>query len=116
MLIAWRTWKLKRRAIGSNNAEVQSILEAEDVNFRARLLWSEISGARLGNPGEYREDLVDVTERLSLLVRGVLCTDSRGGFDAVEVNESPLLGLSNLRAALQAFQQMLLRRSDLSGG
>jgi hypothetical protein len=104
MLIAWRTWKLKRRAIGSNDAEVQSILEAEDVNFRARLLWSEIHGARLGNPGEYREDLVDVTERLSLLVRGVLCTDSRGGFDAVEVNESPLLGLSNLRAALQAFQ------------
>ena len=104
MLIAWSTWKLKRRAIGSNDAEVQSILEAEDVNFRARLLWSEIHGARLGNPGEYREDLVDVTERLSLLVRGVLCTDSRGGFDAVEVNESPLLGLSNLRAALQAFQ------------
>ena len=30
-------------------------------------------------------------------------TDSKGGFDAVEVNESPLLGLSNMRAALQAF-------------
>ena len=67
MLIAWRTWKLKRRAIGSNDAEIQSILEAEDVNFRARLLWSEIHCARLGDPGKYREDLVDVTERLSLL-------------------------------------------------
>ena len=32
------------------------------------------------------------------------CTDSEGGFDAAEANESPLLVLSNLRAALQAFQ------------
>ena len=30
-MLTWRTWKLKRRAIGSNDAEVQSILEAEDV-------------------------------------------------------------------------------------
>ena len=37
----------------------------------------------------------------------ILCTDSidsRGGYDAVLVNESPMLGLSNLRAALQALQ------------
>ena len=104
MLLSRRAWKLKRRAIGSNDAEVQSILEAEDVNFRTRLLWAEIHGGRLAMPGQPREDLVDVTERLCLLVKGVLCTDSRGGYDAVEVNESPLLGLSNLRAALQAFQ------------
>ena len=44
-LIGWRTWKLKRKAIGSNDAEVQYILEAEDQNFRARLLWSELNGA-----------------------------------------------------------------------
>ena len=37
-------------------------------------------------------------------MRGVRCTDSRGGFDAAEVNESLLLGLRNLRAALQVFQ------------
>ena len=29
-LLAWGTWKLKRKAISSNDAEVQSILEAED--------------------------------------------------------------------------------------
>ena len=103
-LLTWRTWKLKRRAIGSNDAEVQSILEAEDVVFRSRLLWAELHGAGIADPGFYREDLVDVTERAARLVRGLLCTDSRGGYDAVEVNESPLLGLSNLRAALQAFQ------------
>jgi len=46
----WRTWKLKCHAIGSNDAEVQSILEAEDVNFRAHLLWAEIHGCRIGHP------------------------------------------------------------------
>ena len=54
--------------------------------------------------GAALQDLVDVTERRARLIEGVLCTDSRGGYDAVEVNESPLLGLSNLRSALQAFQ------------
>ena len=101
-LVAWRTWKLQRKSISSNDAEVQSILEAEDQNFRVRLVWTELHGAsRRGDP---RENLVFVAEQQILQVRGVLCTDSRGGYDAVEVNESPLLGLSNLRAALQAFQ------------
>ena len=104
MLLGWKTWKLKRKAIGSNDAEVQSILEAEDVNFRARLLWAGMHGGHEAFPSVHREDLVDVTERLARLVAGILCTDSRGGYDAVEVNESPLLGLSNLRAALQAYQ------------
>ena len=36
-------------------------------------------------------------------MKGILWTDSRGGYDAVELSESPLLGLSNMRAALQAF-------------
>ena len=42
-LIAWRTWKLQ--SVGSNDAEVQSILEAEDQNFRARLLCTELHAA-----------------------------------------------------------------------
>eukprot|EP00439_Symbiodinium_sp_Y106_P012966 s3447_g1.t3 len=102
MLIGWRTWKLKRKAIGSNDAEVQSILEAEDQNFRVRLLWTELHGG--GGARQPRDDLVEKTETQALMVKGILCTDSRGGYDAVEVNESPLLGLSNMRSALQAFQ------------
>ena len=102
-LLAWRSWKLKRKAIGSNDAEVQSILEAEDQNFRVRMLWSELHGAGLDRP-ERRADLVASAENQACLVAGILCTDSRGGYDAIEVNESPLLGLSNMRAALQAFQ------------
>ena len=101
-LIAWRTWKLQRKSISSNDAEVQSILEAEDQNFRIRLLWTEMHGA--GQRHDPREPLIRSAEHQALRVRGVLCTDSRGGYDAVEVNESPLLGLSNMRAALQAFQ------------
>ena len=102
-LISWRTWKLKRKAIGSNDAEVQSILEAEDQNFRVRMLWSELHGAGFQRP-DRRADLLASAEAQACLVTGILCTDSRGGYDAVEVNESPLLGLSNMRAALQAFQ------------
>ncbi|MCG8453447.1 MAG: hypothetical protein MI717_09735, partial [Spirochaetales bacterium] len=102
-LLAWRSWKLKRKAIGSNDAEVQSILEAEDQNFRIRMLWSELHGAGLNRP-ERRADLVAEAEGQACMVSGILCTDSRGGYDAIEVNESPLLGLSNMRAALQAFQ------------
>ena len=49
-LLAWRSWKLKRKAIGSNDAEVQSILEAEDQNFRVRMLWSELHGVGLCQP------------------------------------------------------------------
>ncbi|OLP80083.1 hypothetical protein AK812_SmicGene39554 [Symbiodinium microadriaticum] len=101
-LIAWRTWKLKRKAIGSNDAEVQAILEAEDQNFRVRLLWTELHGR--GHPRQLRDDLVSSSEGQAMAVKGILCTDSRGGYDAVERNESPLLGLSNMRAALQAFQ------------
>ena len=103
MLLSWRAWKLKRKAIASNDAEIQAVLEAEDSNFRARLLWSEINGAGHLRTSP-RDDLVEDSEKQALCVKGVLCTDSRGGYDAVELNESPLLGLSNIRAALQAFQ------------
>ena len=60
-------------------------------------------GACFGRHGQ-RDDLVEATENQVRCIKGIICTDSRGGYDAVEVNESPLLGLSNLRAALQAFQ------------
>ena len=104
-VLGWKTWKLRRRAIGSNDAEVQSILEAEDHNFRTRLLWSELHGAGGRRDSRTpREDLVSALEKQVKDVRGVLCTDSRGGYDAVERNESPLLGLGNMRSALQAFQ------------
>ena len=102
VLLSWRCWKLGRKAIGSNDAEAQAVLEAEDHNFRVHLLWCELHGA--GWHRTPQDDQVKWAENLVKEVRGVLCTDSLGGYDAVQVNESPLLGLSNLRAALQAMQ------------
>ena len=104
-LVTWRTWKLKRKAIGSNDAEVQAMLESEDQNFRTRLLWAALHGVG-GHEHDrlLRADWVEEAEKMALRVKGILCTDSKGGYDAVELNESPLLGLSNMRAAIQAFQ------------
>ena len=42
-MIAWKTWKLQRVAISSNDAEIQGMVESEDNNFRTRLLWSELN-------------------------------------------------------------------------
>ena len=70
------------------------MLESEDHNFRTRWLWSELHGAGGTTSSTAR--------RVNLIAE--VCTDSRGGYDAVELNESPLLGLSNSRAALQAYQ------------
>ena len=41
MLLQWKTWKLRRKALGSNDAEVQSMVGSEDMNFRCRVLWSD---------------------------------------------------------------------------
>ena len=102
VLLSWKSWKLKRKAISSNDAEVQAALEGEDHNFCVRLLWTEMHGA-----GWHRTPQVDQVAWAENQVRntvGILGTDSKGGYDAVQVNESPMLGLSNLRSALQALQ------------
>ena len=101
ILVYWKTWKLKRKSIGTNDAEVQSLVEAEDALFKSRLLWAEINGA-----GAYDDsrDLLEASVNEVKLINGLLGTDSKGGYDSIIVNESPLLGLSNTRAALQAHQ------------
>ena len=111
VLLSWRTWKLRRKAIGSNDAEVQATLEGEDRNFRVRLLWCELHG--MGWDRSPHDNQVDWGEKMVRSVPGILCTDSKGGYDAVMINESPLLGLSNLRSALQAMQ---LRENMIRAG
>ena len=61
-----------------------------------------IHGAGLSRPRDANK--VEFSEEMVKQVEGLLCTDSKGGFDAVLYNESPLLGLSNTRSALQALQ------------
>lgn len=93
----------QKKSLGSNDAEVQSVLEAEDQTFRVRLLWAELHGVG-ATKKDPRKDLAEQAEHRALQVPGIQCADSKCGFNAMEVNESPLLGLSNMRAALQAFQ------------
>ena len=100
-MIPWKTWKLRRVAISSDEAEIQAMVESEDNNFRTRLLWSELNGAGVD------KDINDLMQHADLAVSsvsGIVATDSKGGFDAVTLQEGPYLGLSNVRAAIQAFQ------------
>ena len=106
-IVGWKTWKLKRKAISTNDGEIQSMLEGEDINFRTRFLWSQINGCRCEG---------DMLNRASSMVRcvgGIVGTDSKGGFDAVTRSEGPMLGLTNARSALQAYQ---LREQLDTGG
>ena len=79
------------------------MVESEDVNFRIRLLWAELHGIGVGRRAG---DLLDQAEAAVRFVKGIVGTDSKGGFDAVAVTlqEGPYLGLSNARSAVQAFQ------------
>ena len=86
-LISWRTWKLRRKAIGSNDAEVQSILEAEDQNFRVRLLWTELHGASGHRP--LCEDLVAQTEKQTLLVKASSAPTARAALTQLKSTKAP---------------------------
>ena len=107
-IVAWRTWRLKRKAISTNDGEIQSMLEGEDANFRTRFLWCQLNGCLCD------QDLLQDANRMVSFVKGIIGTDSRGGYDAINKHEGPLLGLSNARSALQAFQMREQLRS--SGG
>ena len=74
-------------------------METEDAVYRTRLLWAELNGAGIESTGR---DLLTGSINEVRMVPGLLGTDSRGGYDSIMINESPLLGLSNVRAALQA--------------
>ena len=52
---------------------------------------------------EDRDSLM-YAERAVKKIPGIVATDSKGGFDAVTLQEGPYLGLTNVRAAIQAFQ------------
>jgi len=98
-IVGWRSWRLKRVAISSNDAEVQTLVEAEDGNFRFRLLWSELNG---GPGAVIDENLIRRSEAAVAIVKGLTVSDSKGGYDAIERLEGAQLGLTNVRTAIQA--------------
>ena len=62
----------------------------EDALFRVRLLWGEMHGTGVPFPFDMPLRVRAACEN----VEGILATDSKGGYDAIEKNESPNLGLS----------------------
>ena len=99
-LVAWRTWRLRRKAVSTNDGEIQSMLEGEDANYRTRYLWCQLNGCCAMVEG----DMLDTANRMVRYLPGIVGTDSKGGYDAINKNEGPLLGLSNIRSPIQGFQ------------
>ena len=98
--ISWRSWRLKRKAISTNDGEMQATLEGEDSNFRVRFMWAQLNGCCAINDG----NILDKANKLVSYVRGIVVTDSKGVFDACNKTDAPLLGMSNARSALQGYQ------------
>ena len=92
VLVAWKSWKLKRVAISSNDAEVQSLVETEDAVYRTRRLWAELNGAGIRSTGR---ELSTGSINEVRMVPGLLGPDSRGGYGSMMFNEY-------VHAALQA--------------
>ena len=78
--------------MGSNDAEVQSIHEAE-------VLWGEQNSVG----AQYDNDWAARAAACHQATAGCLITDSRGGCDSVMLNESANLGLASARSAVQAY-------------
>ena len=100
-LVHWKSWRLRRVSISTNDAEVQALVETEDVLFRTKLLWAEMHGTGAFDKGR---DFLLSAEGEARQLDGILGTDSKGGYDSIMVNVSPFLGLTNMRAAIQADQ------------
>ena len=76
---------------------MQATLAGEDSNFRVRWMCANSNGCCAIKDGNLLEKANDLVK----YVKGLVATDSKDVFDAVNKNEGPLLGLSNARSALQ---------------
>ena len=66
---------MQRVAIGSTDAEVQAMVEAEDINFETRLTWAELNSITI----DKSFNLLKAAERAASAVPGILGTDPKGG-------------------------------------
>ena len=87
-VMAWRSFKLPRKIVGSNNGETQAHAFADESLWLARLAWSEMR----------RWHLAEAVRQ----VGGMLITDSRGTFDALTTSESPQIRLRSSRTSEEA--------------
>ena len=93
-LIEWRSWKLKRVCRSSRSSEAQAQSEALDQLNYIRLFWSEILLFKGVNC--HRQD-----DELAKMPPGLMVTDCKSLFDAVERHQEQGLGLSEKRTAVE---------------
>ena len=98
--IAGKAWKLERVSKSSNEVEIQSMNATENTLYRCRLVWAEINGSGY----KYGKNYTERAKACVAQVRGILATDSKGGFDAVTAQESASLGMKDERSAIEALQ------------
>ena len=91
-VIQWKSGKTPRQCLGSNGAEVQAITIGEDQNYHIRMLMAEMAGYDIN-----RSNLHLVIKEID----GALVMDSRGIYDAMTKNMSPLHGLRESRAGYE---------------
>eukprot|EP00435_Cladocopium_sp_Y103_P025486 s1363_g6.t1 len=91
-VVQWKSGKTPRQVLGSNGAETQAITIGEDQNFNSRMLMAEIGGANVDK---------DNVHEIVKTVDGAVVMDSRGIYDAMTKNVSPLHGLRESRAGYE---------------
>ena len=101
-VVQWKSGKTPRQCLGSNGAETQAITIGEDQNYNIRMLMAEIVGYDID-----RENLHDVVKNID----GALVMDSRGIYDAMTRNVSPLHGLRDSRAGYELTLAVNLART-----
>ena len=103
-IVQWRSGKTPRQCLGSNGAEVQAITIGEDQNVHIRMLLAEFSGTEVT-----RSNLAD----LAKVIPGALVMDSRGIYDAMVKNTSPLHGLRDSRSGYEL--TLSVNQSQIAG-
>ena len=71
---------------------------------RTRTLERDSCGANSTHGAPIGDDVLNSANNMVKTIYGIVGTDSKGGFDAVTRSEGPMLGLTNTRSALQAYQ------------
>eukprot|EP00435_Cladocopium_sp_Y103_P047941 s1625_g14.t1 len=91
-IVQWRSSKTPRQCLGSNGAEVQAVTIGEDICWNLRMLLAELCGEEVR-----RDNLHEIVK----VIEGAVVMDTRGIYDAITRNLSPLHGLREARAGYE---------------
>ena len=94
-VVAWESFKLPRKVVGSNGVEAQVFSIAEEALWLARISWAVLHGVPL-----VRRRLHDAAQAIP----GALVSDSRGIYDGARKRESPQKGLRSSKTCMELEQ------------